>query len=134
MTRKVLLVDDSSAIRTGFLNAFSKSEFECIEAEDGLQGLEALNQHPDIAVIILDFNMPNMNGMEMLVELEKKGQEVPPIFMVTTEYEDDLVKKCDELGVKAWIVKPIDPNSLNGIILKYLQAQDKRNKLVRIST
>ncbi|MBQ49894.1 MAG: two-component system response regulator [Zetaproteobacteria bacterium] len=127
--RKVLLVDDSPVIRTGFKNAFSKSEFECLEAEDGLQGLDAMSNHGDIAVIILDFNMPNMNGMEMLVELDRIGKELPPIFMVTTEYEEEIVKKCETLGVKAWIVKPIDPESLNRIILKYLKTQESKAKV-----
>ncbi len=105
----VLIVDDSAVIRKILIRHLQQAGFENvspIEAVDGVDGLSKFD--PDkIDLILADWNMPNMNGLEFV----KKVRQIPtpnyiPIVMVTSEGTVDRVEEAFEAGVDSYIAKP----------------------------
>ncbi len=106
----ILIVDDDFINRELLKNIFS-SQYTFEEAEDGLQALEQLRCHLDrLCAIILDVQMPNMTGIELLEILSRQGiTDRVPIFLITAQDDGDLVKTAYHLGVVDVISKPVVP-------------------------
>jgi len=108
---KVLLVDDSKTMRNiqrGILTQLGYSEIE--EAVDGQDALEkAASFQPEL--ILLDWNMPNMDGITFIKEYRATGARIP-VIMVTTEAEKSRVVDAIKAGVNNYVVKPFTPNVL----------------------
>lgn len=121
---KFLTVDDSTTVRLvikrSILNNFK--DVEVAEAKDGVEALEYLKSNPDVDVMILDWNMPRMNGDEV-VEVVHSTPELRhiKIVMATTEGGADRVKAMISKGVKGYLVKPLKPNSVNPLIEKMIE-------------
>lgn len=121
---KFLTVDDSTTVRLvikrSILNNFK--DVEVAEAKDGIEAVEYLKNNPDVDVMILDWNMPKMNGDEV-VEIVHKTPELQhiKIVMATTEGGADRVKAMISKGVKGYLVKPLKPNSVNPLIEKMIE-------------
>ncbi len=111
MGKKVMIVDDSKTIRQQVSFTLSKGGFEVVEAEDGSDGITKLKENADLAMIISDVNMPNMNGLEMVEAMKADGCSVP-IIMLTTEGATDLIDRAKAAGAKGWLVKPFKPDQL----------------------
>jgi two-component system chemotaxis response regulator CheY len=119
MSKKVLIVDDSRTIRQQVTFTLTKGGYEVVEAEDGLDGINKLKANPDVAMIISDVNMPNMNGLEMVETINgDAGIAHPPIVMLTTEGAGDLVERAKKAGAKGWLVKPFKPDQLVAVVSK----------------
>jgi two-component system chemotaxis response regulator CheY len=111
---KILVVDDSSTMRRIIKNTLNHLGYkDLLEAEDGAVAWEAMTQNPDIGVLITDWNMPNMNGLELVkkVRAEQKYTDMP-IIMVTTEGGKAEVITALKAGVNNYIVKPFTPQVL----------------------
>lgn len=111
---KLLIVEDSSTMRRIIRNILIRLDYENIlEAEDGVQGWHILNQNPDIQLLITDWNMPEMNGLE-LVKLVRNDSRFKtlPIIMVTTEGGKSEVIIALRAGVNNYIAKPFTPQVL----------------------
>ncbi len=111
---KILVVDDSSTMRRIIKNTLNHLGYkDLLEAEDGVFGWECMTQNPDIGVLITDWNMPNMNGLELVkkVRAEQKYADMP-IIMVTTEGGKTEVITALKAGVNNYIVKPFTPQVL----------------------
>lgn len=110
--QSILLVDDDSDDQLLFQEALEDagSHVLCVVADNGIDALQKLNslQHlPDI--IIMDVNMPVMNGMECLKELKKSGQfSSIPVIMYSTSCSADCQKECFDNGAVAYMEKPSD--------------------------
>ena len=108
---KILLVDDSRTIRNiqkNVLKQLGHTDIE--EAEDGVQALAAFNQQvPDL--MLVDWNMPNMDGITLIRKIREINKEVPMI-MCTTEAEKTRVLEAVKAGVNNYIVKPFTVESL----------------------
>jgi len=119
---KILVVDDSEIIRVQLKNDLLAEGYEVVEADNGINGLDALNQHPDIDMIISDVNMPEMDGPTMCKKLHSnpKFQHIP-IVMLTTQSNPELKASCKEYGVIAWITKPYKLKGLLVGVEKILQ-------------
>lgn len=112
MTLEVLAVDDSRTMRDMLNLALSAAGFTTHLAEDGVHGLEVLEQvNPN--VIITDINMPRLDGFGFInaVRAEEKWSRIP-ILVLTTESADELKAKARAAGATGWIVKPFDPAKL----------------------
>ena len=108
---KFLVVDDSSTMRRIIKNTLARlGHKDVVEGEDGEQGWKALQENDDIDVLITDWNMPNMNGLELVkkVRAESKYEDMP-IIMVTTEGGKTEVITALKAGVNNYIVKPFTP-------------------------
>jgi two-component system chemotaxis response regulator CheY len=108
---KFLVVDDSSTMRRIIKNTLVRIGHEDIlEAEDGEAGWKVMQDNNDIEVLITDWNMPNLNGLELVkkVRAEDKYADLP-IIMVTTEGGKSEVITALKAGVNNYIVKPFTP-------------------------
>lgn len=111
---KILVVDDSSTMRRIIKNTLGHLGYkDLLEAEDGAQAWNLMTKRDDIGVLITDWNMPNMNGLELVkkVRADKKFEDVP-IIMVTTEGGKAEVITALKAGVNNYIVKPFTPQVL----------------------
>lgn len=115
---KFMLVDDSSTMRKIQRRTLEKLGFaDIIEAEDGQQALGLLQQPSPPDFIITDWNMPNMNGLE-LVQAIRKDNKTIPIVMVTTEAEKSKVIQAIQAGISDYLIKPFTPEALSAKIRK----------------
>lgn len=113
-TLKLLVVDDSSTMRRIIKNTLQRLGYDDIlEAENGLEAWGILDGTGGINVLITDWNMPEMNGLELVkkVRAEKKYEDMP-IIMVTTEGGKAEVITALKAGVNNYIVKPFTPQVL----------------------
>ena len=107
----ILLVDDSRTIRNIQKNVLKELGHENVwEAEDGVQALARLKEEiPDL--MLVDWNMPNMDGITLIREVRKTNKSLP-IIMCTTESEKSRVLEAVKAGVNNYIVKPFTVESL----------------------
>jgi two-component system chemotaxis response regulator CheY len=103
-----LIVDDSRTIRGAVRRLVTELGFDTREAANGAEGIEACrNEKPD--VVLLDWNMPVMNGMEFLQALPgAMNGELPPIILCTTESSLDHIVEALAAGANEYIMKPFD--------------------------
>ena len=121
MSTKILIVDDSRTIRHQVGSALVREGYEVLEAEDGVQGLNAIGAARDIALVICDVNMPNMNGLEMLSAVKADARNASlPVVMLTTEGKAELISQAKRGGAKGWVVKPFKPDQLLAAIRKII--------------
>ncbi|HSW47300.1 MAG TPA: response regulator [Phycisphaerae bacterium] len=109
---KILLVDDSRTIRNIQKGVLAQLGYTDIaEAADGLEALDAVKAHrPDL--ILVDWNMPNMDGITLVRQL-RQTDKMLPIIMVTTEAERSRVIEALRAGVNNYVVKPFTPQTLS---------------------
>ena len=119
MSKKILIVDDSRTIRQQVSFTLSKGGFKVVEAEDGVQGLAALRREGDVAMVISDVNMPNMDGLTMVENIQKDASiSAIPVVMLTTEGSGELITRAKAAGAKGWLVKPFEPEQLIAVVAK----------------
>ena len=107
-----LIVDDSRVIRKVSRHILETLNFDVDEAENGREGLERCNRAmPD--VILLDWNMPIMSGIEFVVALRKQpGGDVPKVVFCTTENDVNHIREAISAGANEYIMKPFDHETL----------------------
>jgi len=112
MSPKILSVDDSKAVRMSLSRLFSPFACELYEAVNGQEGLEvAARERPDL--IILDYNMPVMNGVSMLQRLREDAElRRTPVIMLTTESSVENIAMVARLGVRDYVTKPFNEELL----------------------
>ena len=103
-----LVVDDSSIIRKIASRILEGMDFRIIEAEDGAKALEACKREmPD--AVLLDWNMPVMDGFEFLVQLRRMpGGDQPKVVFCTTENDVAHIARALHAGANEYIMKPFD--------------------------
>jgi two-component system chemotaxis response regulator CheY len=114
---KVLIVDDSETVRKQFGRALHGAGLEVLEACDGLEGLELIDAHRDLTAVVLDVNMPCMNGLDMLEKLrENPANASLAVIILTTEAQRSLVERARAAGARAWLIKPVKTELLLDVI------------------
>ncbi len=105
--KKILLVDDSKAVRLVGRRISETIGLTVLEAEDGQAALEVVHQHPDVDVVLLDWNMPVMDGMGFLRALRAESLENQPVVvMCTTENDMSRIVEAMGAGANEYIMKP----------------------------
>ena len=123
MAKTILIVDDSSSLRRVVDIALTGAGYEVIQAGDGREALSKLAGLAGrrINLIISDVNMPNMNGIDFVIEVKKDPTyKFVPIIMLTTEGQDEIKDQGRKAGAKAWIVKPFNPTQLLNAVQKLI--------------
>ena len=121
MAKTILIVDDSSSLRTVVRMALTRAGYEVLEAEDGVKALAALDKAAKVHLIVSDVNMPNMDGITFVTQVKQHPKHrFIPVVMLTTEGEDDRKNQGRLAGAKAWIVKPFNPPQLLDAVSKLI--------------
>lgn len=111
----ILTIDDSSAIRQAIREVLTEAGFIVIEAKTGKEGLVEMNGK-DIHLILLDLNMPEINGYDFLKIIKTEPRYAKylntPVIILTTEIDKANKEKTKQLGAYGWIGKPFNPKSL----------------------
>jgi two-component system chemotaxis response regulator CheY len=122
MPQTVLVVDDSATMRQQTKTLLQTNGYNVVEAGNGAEGLEAA-KGAAVSLVIVDVNMPVMNGIEMIGKLRKMDSYAKtPIFVLTTESSGTIVSQGKAAGATAWIVKPFNPQILLAAVKKVLPA------------
>lgn len=111
--KKILIVDDSDTVRNQVKKSLEDAGYAVVEAFDGVNGVQQAMANKDIACVISDVNMPNMDGFSMCAKLREISQlKNIPIFMLATETNDEMKKKGKSVGVVAWMAKPYNAQKM----------------------
>jgi two-component system chemotaxis response regulator CheY len=113
MSIQVLAVDDSRTMRDMVRLALLGAGIETQVAEDGVHGLEVLDDMTPPDAIITDINMPRMDGFQFIDKVRaREDYRGIPILVLTTESAAEMKMRAREAGATGWIVKPFDPEKL----------------------
>ncbi len=112
-TRRALIVDDSRVMRSMLRRLLERHGFDVVEAENGRAALERLQlmRIPDLALV--DWNMPEMNGIEFISSLRQdRNYDSMAVMMVTTETEMTQVQRAITAGANEYVMKPFTEDVL----------------------
>ena len=110
---KVLIVDDSRTVRRILRTVLEEARFVVLEAENGCIALEKLDEHPDVGLIVTDWEMPEMDGVTLLRTLrDHPDYKSLPILMVTQESRASHVREALEAGATEYLMKPFSRDML----------------------
>lgn len=116
---RVLVADDSGIMRKIIIRALSGCGVsDVVEAADGREGWNAF-QADTFDLVLTDWNMPDMNGLEFLKEIRGSGSDVP-VIMVTTEGEREKVIEAIQSGVTDYLCKPFEQEELQEKLDRYV--------------
>lgn len=112
LRKQVLVIDDNSAIRHLLGNILSK-EYEVITLSDGMEAMAWLMKGNLPHAILLDINMPRLDGMSFLQNIRKSGffKDIP-VIVITSYDDEEMLAQCTLLGVKHFLNKPFNPIQL----------------------
>ena len=106
--QKLLIVDDSELNRD-ILKEILGSSYDYLEAENGTQAIQILEVHPEIDLMLLDINMPQMNGFQVLEHMrELQWIDEVPVVMISSEESVEIMRKAYDLGITDYISRPFD--------------------------
>jgi len=112
VTVRALIVDDSRFVRGYLRGLLEEKGIECEEAGDGQAGMDQMNAGLPFDVALVDWNMPVMNGLDMLKQLRAEGFRDVKVMMVTTEAENDFILRALDAGADEYLMKPFDDEAL----------------------
>ena len=115
--RKVLVVEDSKLMQKMY--EVMLRQYALVYASDGRQALERLREHEDVDLVLLDVNMPNMNGIEFLEQVRAGGgRDGMSVIIISTEGRDDAAARGLEAGAAAYIKKPFHTEEILDVIAR----------------
>jgi two-component system chemotaxis response regulator CheY len=109
---RALIVDDSRFVRNFLRGLLEEKGIECAEAADGQAGMDQLKTGLTFDLALVDWNMPVMDGLEMLKQLRAEGWDAIKVMMVTTEAENDFIIRALDAGADEYLMKPFDDEAL----------------------
>ncbi len=116
---KVLVADDSGVMRKIIIRSLNACGVSSVvEAADGREGWDAFQAEP-VDIVLTDWNMPEMSGLELLQQIRGSGSDVP-VIMITTESEKAKVIEAIQAGVTDYLSKPFEQDELRDKLEKYV--------------
>ena len=132
---KLLAVDDNPDNLFTLRTLLSRHMgVEILEASSGTEALEIAQAHPDIDLIILDVQMPEVDGFEtaQLLKARKKTRDIPIIFLTAAFKSEEFQQRGYEIGAVDYLLKPIDDNQLINKVSTYFRLIEKERQLNQI--
>lgn len=115
--KKILVVDDSKLMHKVY--EVMLRQYPLVYAVDGRDALDKLSRHGDVDLVLLDINMPNMNGLEFMAELRARPEwSSLPVIVITTEGKEESTQRGLEAGAVAYIKKPFRSEEILEIIAR----------------
>ena len=121
---KLLVVDDQHSVHMYLQKALDFAALgvsDVLHAQNGVQALALIRAHHP-HVMLLDIQMPQMNGLQLLETLRREGIPCPETIVLTAYDEFDYAKRCIEFGVNHYVLKPIDPQEITELLREAFQA------------
>jgi two-component system sensor histidine kinase/response regulator len=120
---KVLVVDDNSTSREIFQDMLESFSFDVALAASGKEGLVEIEKAPEeepIELVIMDWKMPGMDGIETARRIKQHSylKHIPAIIMATAYGREDVMRKADQLGLEGFLLKPVSPSVLFDAIMQ----------------
>ena len=110
---RAMVIDDSRTVRIIVGNILRELGIDVVEAANGREALERIRHHPDVDLLLLDWNMPEMNGFDLLRTLRAEhAYDDLRILMVTSESQSDQVVKALNAGANEYLMKPFNKDVL----------------------
>ncbi len=104
---RTLVIDDSRTVRIIIGNILRELGMEVVEAGNGREGLERLAQNPTVELVLVDWNMPEMNGLDFIKAVRaQRVYDSLRIMMVTTETEQEQLLRALAAGANEYVMKP----------------------------
>ena len=130
--QKILIVDDSEFNRD-MLKEILGETYNYLEAENGNQAIQMIGENIGIDLMLLDINMPQMNGFEVL-EIMKRSQCIAetPVIMISSEDAVDTMRKAYELGITDYITRPFDSVIVKKRVQNTLGLYMKQKHLINV--
>ncbi|NQV32455.1 MAG: response regulator [Phycisphaeraceae bacterium] len=137
MKKNIVVIDDEMAIRSILERQLSLYGFEFYGCETGEEGLECvmnLAKTTTVDVVLLDWMMPKMSGLEVLTKLKRRSLTCDiPVFMLTSKTKMDDLDEAFDNGADNYITKPFSVKSIGSTInLKLAKLQEKKDKLMGV--
>ena len=121
MSKNIVVAEDFSVSRKIIVGALTKAGYNVMEAEDGKVAASLLDGRP-IDLLITDFNMPNMNGADLIKHVRGNAKyEYMPILLLTTEVNETKLQSALNGNITAWIKKPFETEDFLKIVNKALR-------------
>ena len=112
MTKRIMVIDDSAALRQSVVDALIDAGYEVIGAADGKEALGMLDGSK-VDLMICDVHMPRMDGLTFVREVKRLADyRFVPVIMLTTESSEKSRLAGLQAGAKAWVVKPFRPDQI----------------------
>lgn len=125
MGKSIITVDDSATLRKMVSFTLKGAGHTVYEAEDGVEGVKVIEAN-NVDIVITDFHMPNMNGLEFTKAVRAMPQYAKtPILLLTTDSESQRKADVKAAGGTGWIVKPFTPEQLLAIVGRLEDLVDK---------
>lgn len=113
---KCLIIDDNPNNQAILKQNLESWNIESISCSNSIEALQVLKSHPNISLILCDYRMPHMNGLEIIKMIQEKfvfsKENIQFVLLYSSSDEDHFHKQCDELGIKLKILKPVKPLEL----------------------
>jgi len=111
---KTLIIDDSRAVRRVIAGMMKQLGFETFEAANGVEAMQRLEEMPRPDIVLVDWNMPEMNGLQFIRAVRAIPQYFDlPLMMITTETEMERMSQAFMAGVNEYVMKPFDQATLH---------------------
>ncbi len=131
---RVLVVDDSRFSRNYIARLLVRQHFEVLEAENGQQALEKIQANPGIALVLTDYNMPTMDGFELITRLRREhGKDRLAIIGISAAEDDYLTAKFIKLGANDFLKKPFGTEEFYCRVNQNLEMLDLFRKIKEAS-
>ena len=119
--RKILLVDDDMRNVYALMNVLEERGMELMVGENGQEGVELIDTHPDIDLVLMDIMMPEMDGYETMRAIRRQSTfEKLPIIALTAKAMKGDRQKCLDAGANDYLSKPIDFEKLLSLLRVWL--------------
>ena len=130
--QKLLIVDDSELNRD-ILKEILGSRYDYMEAENGTQAIQILEVHPEIDLMLLDINMPQMNGFQVLEHMrELQWIDEVPVVMISSEESVEIMRKAYDLGITDYISRPFDAVIVKKRVQNTLELYANQKRLINV--
>ena len=130
--QKILIVDDAEFNRE-ILKKFLGEAYSYLEAENGIQAIRILEENPEIDLMLLDINMPQMNGFEVLEWMNRLlCIEETPVIMISSEESVDSMRKAYEMGITDYITRPFDSVIVKKRVQNTLKLYANQKRLINV--
>jgi len=120
-TKKVLIIDDDNRNIFALTAVLKAKGYSCLSAVGGVEGLQLLEEQPDIAVVLMDMMMPGMDGYQAMAVMNANPvlKDIPVIAVTAQAMVGDK-ERCLEAGAVGYVSKPINVDSLTDLLVKYI--------------